>query len=99
MLLAIETGLALEQLADPSAVSLLQLPSVLGELAAFLAGGGQLAVGLVIGIVAAALRHRRGSLTMFFLPILRSVRRRGPTPSSLRRRPAYFAGSSPLPPR
>ena len=38
LLLAIETGLALEQLADPHAVSLLQLPSVLGELAALLAG-------------------------------------------------------------
>ncbi len=38
LLLAIETGLALEQLADPSAVSLLQLPSVLGELAALHAG-------------------------------------------------------------
>ncbi len=34
LLLAIETGLALEQLADPGAVSLPQLPSVLGELAA-----------------------------------------------------------------
>ena len=38
LLLAIETGLALEQLADPGAVSLLQLPSVLGELAALHAG-------------------------------------------------------------
>lgn len=34
LLLAIETGLALEQIADPGAVSLPQLPSVLGELAA-----------------------------------------------------------------
>jgi len=46
--------------------------------------------------MAAAFHRRRGSLTMFFTPILRSVRLRGPTPSSLRRRPAYFAGSSPL---
>jgi AcrR family transcriptional regulator len=38
LLLAIETGLALEQLADPGAVSLPQLPSVLGELAALHAG-------------------------------------------------------------
>jgi AcrR family transcriptional regulator len=38
LLLAIETGLALEQLADPGTVSLLQLPSVLGELAALHAG-------------------------------------------------------------
>ena len=38
LLLAIETGLALEQLADPGAVSLVQLPSVLGELAALHAG-------------------------------------------------------------
>ncbi|MFY9926795.1 MAG: TetR/AcrR family transcriptional regulator [Streptosporangiaceae bacterium] len=38
LLLAIETGLALEQLADPGAVSLAQLPSVLGELAALHAG-------------------------------------------------------------
>ena len=38
LLLAIETGLAFEQLADPHAVSLLQLPSVLGELATLLAG-------------------------------------------------------------
>jgi AcrR family transcriptional regulator len=38
LLLAIETGLALEHLANPSAVSLLQLPSVLGELAALHAG-------------------------------------------------------------
>ena len=38
LLLAIETGLALEQLADPSAVSLPQLPSVLTEVATFVAG-------------------------------------------------------------
>ena len=38
LLLAIETGLALEQLADPGAVSLAQLPLVLGELAALHAG-------------------------------------------------------------
>jgi AcrR family transcriptional regulator len=38
LLLAIETGLALEQLADPGAVSLEQLPPVLGELAALHAG-------------------------------------------------------------
>ena len=38
LLLAIETGLALERLADPGAVSLVQLPSVLGELAALHAG-------------------------------------------------------------
>jgi AcrR family transcriptional regulator len=38
LLLAIETGLALEQLADPGAISLPQLPSVLGELAALHAG-------------------------------------------------------------
>jgi AcrR family transcriptional regulator len=38
LLLAIETGLALEQLADPRAVSLPQLPSVLTELATFAAG-------------------------------------------------------------
>ncbi len=38
LLLAIETGLALEQLTDPRAVSLPQLPSVLGELAALHAG-------------------------------------------------------------
>ncbi len=38
LLLAIETGLALEQLADPHAVSLMQAPSVLGELATLLAG-------------------------------------------------------------
>jgi AcrR family transcriptional regulator len=38
LLLAIETGLALEQLADPGAVSLLQLPPVLSELAALHAG-------------------------------------------------------------
>src|SRR5208282_6407649 len=38
LLLAIETGLALEQLASPDAVSLPQLPSVLGELAAMHAG-------------------------------------------------------------
>ena len=38
VLLAIETGLALEQLADPGAVSLLQLPPVLSELAALTAG-------------------------------------------------------------
>jgi AcrR family transcriptional regulator len=38
LLLAIETGLALEQLANPGAVSLPQLPSVLGELAAVHAG-------------------------------------------------------------
>ena len=38
LLLAVETGLALEQLADPRAVSLPQLPSVLGELATLLAG-------------------------------------------------------------
>jgi AcrR family transcriptional regulator len=38
LLLAIETGLALEQLADPHAVSLPQLPPVLGELATLLAG-------------------------------------------------------------
>jgi AcrR family transcriptional regulator len=38
LLLAIETGLALEQLADPGAVSLPQLPRVLGELAALHAG-------------------------------------------------------------
>jgi AcrR family transcriptional regulator len=38
LLLAVETGLALEQLADPGAVSLGQLPPVLGELAALLAG-------------------------------------------------------------
>jgi len=44
----------------------------------------------------AAFHRRRGSLIMFFTPILLSVRRRGPAPSSLRRRPAYFAGCSPL---
>jgi hypothetical protein len=38
LLLAIETGLALEQLADPRAVGLPQLPSVLTELATFAAG-------------------------------------------------------------
>ena len=38
LLLAIETGLALEQLADPGAVSLTQLPLMLGELAALHAG-------------------------------------------------------------
>ena len=38
LLLGIETGLALEQLADPGAVGLGQLPPVLGELAALLAG-------------------------------------------------------------
>ena len=38
LLLAVETGLALEQLADPGAVGLGQLPPVLGELAALLAG-------------------------------------------------------------
>jgi AcrR family transcriptional regulator len=38
LLLAIETGLALEQLSDPGAVSLVQLPSVLRELAALHAG-------------------------------------------------------------
>jgi len=38
LLLAIETGLALEQLADPGAVSLPQLPPVLAELAALHAG-------------------------------------------------------------
>lgn len=38
LLLAIETGIALEQLANPDAVSLPQLPSVLGELAAMHAG-------------------------------------------------------------
>jgi AcrR family transcriptional regulator len=38
LLLAIETGLALEQLADPGAVSLAQLPPLLGELAALHAG-------------------------------------------------------------
>jgi hypothetical protein len=38
LLLAIETGLALEQLADPRAVSLPQLPSVLTEIAMFVAG-------------------------------------------------------------
>jgi AcrR family transcriptional regulator len=38
LLLALETGLALEQLADPRALSLRQLPSALGELATLLAG-------------------------------------------------------------
>ena len=38
LLLAVETGVALEQLADPGAVSLGQLPPVLAELAALLAG-------------------------------------------------------------
>jgi AcrR family transcriptional regulator len=38
LMLAIETGLALEQLADPSAVSLPQLPPVLADAAALLAG-------------------------------------------------------------
>jgi AcrR family transcriptional regulator len=38
LLLAIGTGLALEQLADPGAVSLAQLPSVLTEVAMFVAG-------------------------------------------------------------
>jgi AcrR family transcriptional regulator len=38
LLLAIETGLALEQLADPRAVSLPQLPPVLAETVALLAG-------------------------------------------------------------
>jgi AcrR family transcriptional regulator len=38
LLLAIETGLALEQLANCGAVSLARLPPVLGELAAMLAG-------------------------------------------------------------
>jgi AcrR family transcriptional regulator len=38
LLLAIETGLALEHLADPGAVSLPQLPSVLTEVATFVAG-------------------------------------------------------------
>jgi AcrR family transcriptional regulator len=38
LLLAVETGLALEQLADPGAVGFGQLPPVLGELAALLAG-------------------------------------------------------------
>ena len=38
LLLAVETGLALEQLADPGAVSLGQLPPALGELAMLLAG-------------------------------------------------------------
>ena len=38
LLLAIETGLSLEQLANPGAVSLLQLPSVLEELSTLLAG-------------------------------------------------------------
>ena len=50
----------------------------------------------VASAMPATFHQRRGSLTMFFTAILRSVRRRGPTPSSLRRRPAYFAGSSPL---
>jgi hypothetical protein len=38
LLLAVETGLALEQLADPDAVSLAQLPFVLTEVARFAAG-------------------------------------------------------------
>jgi AcrR family transcriptional regulator len=38
LLLAVVTGLALEQLADPGAVGLGELPPVLGELAALLAG-------------------------------------------------------------
>jgi AcrR family transcriptional regulator len=38
LMLAIETGLALEQLADPGAVSLSELQSVFGELAALHAG-------------------------------------------------------------
>jgi AcrR family transcriptional regulator len=38
LLLAVETGLALEQLAGPGAISLGQLPPVLGELATLLAG-------------------------------------------------------------
>ena len=38
LLLAIETGLSLEQLANPGAVSLLQLPSVLEELSTLFAG-------------------------------------------------------------
>ena len=38
LLLAVETGLALEQLADPDAVSLAQLPFVLTEVARFVAG-------------------------------------------------------------
>jgi AcrR family transcriptional regulator len=38
LLLAIETGLALEQLADPGAVGLPQLPAVLTGVAAFVAG-------------------------------------------------------------
>jgi AcrR family transcriptional regulator len=38
LLLAVETGLALEQVADPAALGLGQLPPVLGELATLLAG-------------------------------------------------------------
>jgi AcrR family transcriptional regulator len=38
LLLAVETGVALEQLADPGAIGLGQLPPVLGELATLLAG-------------------------------------------------------------
>ncbi len=38
LLLAIETGIALEQLADPRAVGLPQVPSVLSQLAALFAG-------------------------------------------------------------
>ena len=38
LVLAIEVGVALEQLADPDAVGLPQLPAVLGQLAALLAG-------------------------------------------------------------
>jgi len=38
LLLAIETGLALERLADPAAVSFGQMPVVLGELTALLGG-------------------------------------------------------------
>jgi len=38
LVLAIETGIALEQLANPEAVDLPQLPSVLGQLATLLAG-------------------------------------------------------------
>ena len=42
LVLAIETGLALEQLADPGAVTLAQLPSVLGELSAMHAGSSEI---------------------------------------------------------
>jgi len=41
----------------------------------------------------AASRQRRGSLTMFFMPILRSVRRPRAGASAAAEAAAYFAGS------